>query len=466
MFERTGQWQRAIHPLAFLIAGSALILFIFSSIRHYRFESTAYDLAIFDQAIYLISQGKPPFSTIVNYHMLGDHAALILYPLALFYKLYPDVHWLFAVQAIALALGAWPTWALARQAGLSNTWAMTIAAAYLLYPTIFKVNLFDFHPDVMAPAALLGAIFAARSQRIVAFTVAILFVLSLKAVLSLTVVALGMWLFVFEKQRRCGAIAIATGIAWFLIATQYIIPTFSGKLPAATNRYDALGRSPLEIAQNLFLQPQLVLEKIVTPVNFRYVGLSLLPMIWGLAFRSLSPLLIALPTLFLNLLSEAPTQKQLSYQYSLPVLVALVVTAIGTIAAHQTWQTPKLAIATSLMAFLLLLHLEPMNSQFFQPLDPSWRSIRAAIAKIDPNKGVLADSYLVPHLCHRPMVKLLRQAGSVSDRVDYVLLNLQRPWPKHKQTAEILVKRLQSDPRFQLRHQRRQVFLFERIGSQ
>ncbi|WP_332984394.1 hypothetical protein [Microcoleus sp. A003_D6] len=34
---------------------------------------------------------------------MGDRAAFIFYPLALLYKIYPDVHWLLLVQAVALA---------------------------------------------------------------------------------------------------------------------------------------------------------------------------------------------------------------------------------------------------------------------------------------------------------------------------------------------------------------------------
>ena len=99
----------------------ALILFGCSSLRHALFQSNGFDLGLFDQAIYLISQGQEPIVSLAGFHFLGDHAAFILYPLALFYKIYPDVHWLFAVQAIALSLGALPTFHLARQAGLKES---------------------------------------------------------------------------------------------------------------------------------------------------------------------------------------------------------------------------------------------------------------------------------------------------------------------------------------------------------
>jgi len=137
------------------------------------------------------------------------------------------VHWLLLVQAVALSLGAWPSWSLARLAGLNQEQSRAIALIYLLYPVVFNINLFDFHPEVIALPALLVAILAARLNKIVWFCTAILLVLSCKAVLSLTVAAMGLWLFFCEKKQRCGAIALLLGAAWFLIASQKISPSLA-----------------------------------------------------------------------------------------------------------------------------------------------------------------------------------------------------------------------------------------------
>lgn len=98
----------SISTVGWIISISALIFFACSSLRHELFQSSAWDLGIFDQAIYLISQGQSPVSSLLGFHILGDHAAIVLYPLALLYKIYPSVYWLFAVQASALdQVGYW-----------------------------------------------------------------------------------------------------------------------------------------------------------------------------------------------------------------------------------------------------------------------------------------------------------------------------------------------------------------------
>lgn len=300
------------HPLLWIIGVSALILFGCSVLRHELFQSNAYDLGIFDQAIYLMSQAQSPISSFLDFHILGDHAAWIFYLLALFYKIYPSVYWLFAVQAVALALAALPTWHLARHADLTAGQAIAVAVVYLLYPLVFNINLFDFHPEVIAVPALLGAVLAARLDRIGWFCLCIFLTLGCKAVLSLTVAAMGIWLLVFEKKRRCGAIALVSGITWFAIATKIVIPFFGSQAASVERhipRYAYLGNSFSEIVKNLLLNPGLVLGQVFSLENLGYLLLLLAPVIWGLSVQAMQPLIAALPTLGINLLSDFPTQK-------------------------------------------------------------------------------------------------------------------------------------------------------------
>ncbi|MFN6035854.1 MAG: DUF2079 domain-containing protein, partial [Dolichospermum sp.] len=113
------------NKLLVIIAISILILLISSIARHELFNSGG-DLAFFDQCVYLISQGKNPISSVLGFHALADHAAWILYPIALLYKIYPTVYWLFLVQSLSLSLGAIPVYFLSMNAGLKESQAIVI----------------------------------------------------------------------------------------------------------------------------------------------------------------------------------------------------------------------------------------------------------------------------------------------------------------------------------------------------
>ncbi len=463
--------------------GSAIAIFLLcSSLRHQMFQSTGYDLGIYDQVTYLISQGQPPISSILGFHHLGNHGAWAVYPLALLYKIYPSVYWLLIVQAITLALGALPTWSLARLSGLNQRLSVAMSVVYLLYPVVFNINLFDFHPEVMALPALLFAILAAKLQKTLGFCLAILWVLGCKAVLSLTVVALGFWLFVFEKRRIFGAIALALGISWFIIVTQVIIPTFSGKEVEGIWRYTYLGNSVGEIILNLFLKPQLVLGRLFSLSTLDYLYQLTFPVIWWLSPACLAPFIPAIPTLLINSLSDVPFQRSLAFQYSIPIIPFLLLAVISS-CSHRTstlgfwmgklWQkirqkTPqtasqlsKIIIIWSLLIFLLWGKYGRFGV-YFNRLD-TWQATRQAITQIQPQSPVLTDNRLAPHLTHRPVVKLLSQITPDSNLAEFdaVILNLRHPWPDTEEIGVRISEQLKSSPQFETIYQQDDVIVFQ-----
>ena len=465
------------HPVFLMIVVTTIVLFTASSGRHALFHSTAFDLAIFDQAIYLISQNQTPFSSLMAINIWGDHAAFIFYPLALLYKIYPDVHWLLLVQAVFLGLGAWPSWSLARQAGLNNSISWAIACIYLLYPVVFNVNLFDFHPEVIALPALLAAILAARLNQTLWFCAAIVLVLMCKAVLSLTVGAMGLWLLCFDKKRNCGLIALFLGAGWFLVATQAVIPYFNqGREHAGIGRYQYLGNSVFEIVINLIVKPNLVLGRLFSLHTFEYLALLLLPVIWWLSPRHLSSLISAVPMLAMNILSDIPAQRDLIHQYSVPILPFLVVAVISSLAYSNqqkgktifdrlpipNYPLPRVIVIWSLIAFLALAKYGYFWTIYLNGLD-TLPATKEAISLVETKGSVLTTAQIAPHLAQRPVVKLTQAHAPPANlaEFDYVLLNLRYPgWMSDRNFVNNLVTQLKNTPQFQLKYQRDDIYLF------
>ncbi len=443
---------------------SALVLFACSSIRHTLFQSGVLDLGIYDQVVYLISQGQPPISSFLGFHHMGNHAAFSVYPLALLYKIYPSAYWLLAVQAVSLALGAVPTYYLALQAGLKQSQAVAMAAVYLLYPLIFNVNIFEFHPEVMAIPVFLGVVLAARLGKILWFCLSTIFILGCKAVLSLTVVAMGFWLLVFERRRFCGTFALIAGISWFLISSQVIIPLFSNNEAAAVERYSYLGNSVFAIASNIFLKPNIIFGKVLSLDTLEYLALLVAPVIWGLTPQHLTPLVSAIPALALNILSEKSAQRDLIHQYSLPILPFLILAVIASLAANKGWlRSKKKIILWALLAFMVLGKYGYFWSRYLRTVD-NWQATNQAIAQVQTKGPVLTTHSIAPHLSHRPMIQFVDDiSGPPTDFTpfEYILLNVRHPdGTRNPEFAANLVNQLKTNQIFQLIYQRDDVYLF------
>lgn len=457
------------YSVKIMIIVSTLILLTCSSLRHILFQSTAYDLAIFDNGIYLISQGKTPFVSLRGIHILGDHAAFILYAIAGLYKIYPSVYWLFGLQAIALSLGALPVWQLARHENLNKNLATVIAASYLLYPLIFNLNLFDFHPETLTLPAFFWALLAAKKNNIFSFSLALIFILSCRDALSLTIIAMGVWLILGERKIKLGVISLAIGTIWFIVAIKVIIPQFSGEQVAAVARYNFLGVSLQEIILNLFFKPQIVLSHLFTLNNLEYLLLLLCPLIWGLFPKYFSPLIGAFPILFLNFLTDNKEQKDLLHQYSLPILPFLILVVIATLSVGQGWlQRPKYIILWSLVTFFAIAKVGYFTSRYLESID-TWSATREALNQVTKEGNVLTSANIAPHVAHRTKVELAIEGSQEINlqQFDDILLNKRHPgWNSSPELVDTLIGRIKQIPEFKLTYEKKQVYLFERISPQ
>ena len=445
-----------------IIGISALILFISSIIRHELFNSSG-DLAFFDQTVYLVSQGKPPISSVLGFHILADHAAWILYPIALLYKIYPHVYWLFAVQSIALSLGAFPTYLLAIQAGSKENQAIAIVIVYLLYPVLYNSNLCDFHPDTIAVPAILTAVLAARKGKLIWFCISVMIVLGCKAVLSLTVVAMGVWLLFFEKRRLYGVIAIISGIAWFLIANKIIIPFFGSEATLVNRhfyRYSYLGKSFSETLQIFLSQPQIVFSHIFTLINLEYLFFLLAPIIWGLIPKYMTPLIGAIPCMALNILADHASQKNVILHYSLPTIPFLILALIASIAANKAWiKQGRIIILWSLFWFLFLGKWGFFMSKYLKFVD-NWQATKQAISLIKTQDSVLTTDVITPHLTHRQEINFKYSINELN-KFHYILLNTRHPgWGGTREDYHNLSNELKKRSDFNLQYQRDDVYLF------
>ena len=148
---------------------SALLVGLFyglQALRHILLHSAGWDLGIYDQVAWQMSQGLEPRSTLLGLHHMGNHGAWMFYAIAPFYWLVPSVHWLFLTQALGLILTAWPLWHLAAQAGLRPRERWLICGLWWLQPVVFNANFFvDFRPETWAMPLLALAIWANRAEQ-------------------------------------------------------------------------------------------------------------------------------------------------------------------------------------------------------------------------------------------------------------------------------------------------------------
>jgi uncharacterized membrane protein len=354
--ERAGGRRPAhVVAVAALTGCAAAFYSVFALGFYHTFQTSSYDLVIFDQAVRSYAHFHPGVSVVKgihnffgpNFSVLGDHWSPILAVLAPLYWIHGSPVTLLVAQAVLFALAIPPLWVFTRRAfggggageggnggrggGKAVIAAYLVCVAYALSWPIASALAFDFHEVAFAPVLTAVALERLQAGRLRAALIALGALLLVKEDMGLLVAGIGIYLAlsrprVVRRQLTVGAALVVAGLAATVISTYVLIPAFGGRASYYW-AYSALGPHAPQAAWHLITHPS-SLKLLVTP------EVKLQTMLWlfgAFCFLSLrSPLaLAAVPLLLERMLANTfPNWWVTSYQYNAYLVVILVFAAV------------------------------------------------------------------------------------------------------------------------------------------
>ncbi len=205
----------------------SVIIYALSRTRYDSYSSN-FDLAIYDQIIWNSANGRLLLSSIMgDCNSLGNHFEPVLLLLAPFYRIFPDVGFLFAVQALALSSALVPLYLISRRLLGARIMVFGALAAYFLSRGIQGAGMFEFHPDCFLPTLLLYAYYFLITDRGRGTLWMCLAMLLCKENAAFLVLGLGMFAVTRREQRRFGILLSAAAFFYWVVVTRAIMPFFS-----------------------------------------------------------------------------------------------------------------------------------------------------------------------------------------------------------------------------------------------
>ena len=225
-----GQASSFVFGLSSFVVVVAMLLFAvwfsaYSISLHEAHRTHKADLGQIDLAIWNTAHGRfvqeikdDQVST-----RLTDHVEPIFLLVAPVFWLWDDVRALLILQAVALALGAWPIYLLARRKiwdlgfGISDSpnaesalrnrqsaitaWgAVIFALAYLLTPALQASAVAEFHALALAPVFIAWALWAVESRRWGQFAVAAVLLMCVQEGMALLAAVLGVYALIMARR--------------------------------------------------------------------------------------------------------------------------------------------------------------------------------------------------------------------------------------------------------------------------
>lgn len=422
---------------------------------HHGFGTSAYDLGLYAQGVWLLSQFQPPFVTLMGRHLFGDHASFILLLLVPLYWIAPSVDTLLLVQSAVIAAGAIPVFLYARPRLESSALAFVFGAVYLAHPAVGWTNLENFHPDSFLGLFIGMAIWAALSRHWRTYTVFVVLALLVKEDVSLVVVPLGVWV-ALRRDRRIGVMTIVGSLGYMAIAMFVIMRSLIGVPTRNLWRIPFGGISGL-ITTTIY-RPGELFDHLRSDGRPWYIWQMLFPSGWA-ALRLPDIAAISGLVMFTNLLSVFWYQYQIQYHYSLiavPALTLGAVHAMGVLRGRRRRITVAAVALTALWSSILWGPLPWSRNDLahWAPSHPGARAARRIIEQV-PEDAVLSAHHLVaPHLAHRQLVYMFpnpfrvvlygpdnrwagRRLEDQAEQIEYVVLPVNRTQTEARDWAAI-----------------------------
>ncbi|KPJ85075.1 hypothetical protein AMJ57_04380 [Parcubacteria bacterium SG8_24] len=403
---------------------------LFTGLSWWKYAIFAYeglDLAIFNQVFWNTLNGHFFEQSIHPHLSLGDHAGLIIPVLLPFYGLWPGPRILLLLQALALALPAWPLFLIAKRriAGHMNSpglflglTPLILAASWLIYPAVHNVAMFEFH---LLPFALLPLFFAllayeqGRKSRFLLFAAIALLV---REDVGLVVAAIGLLAWMERRTLWWRLVPAVLGLGWFAAALRLI----SHFAPEGGYKflvyYSWLGETPAEIALSPFLKPLTIIRHLLTVPNLEMILGFGLPLLFLPYLKPKRLVLLIGPLAQILLGAPGGGALILETHYAtlfLPAIFFAASEAIVSVPKMLTGRSRTLTLREMLGVVIVCyalagiysaLLLGPVLPAAARIADPAEDRIRARTAErmieLIPSSSSVAASYaLLPHLSSR-----------------------------------------------------------------
>jgi uncharacterized membrane protein len=367
--------------------------------------TSAYDFGLYDQGIWLLSQGKTPFVTLMGRNLFGDHTSFILLPLVPLMWVFSSTSLLFVVQTVVIASGAIPVYAYARKQLESDALGCMFACTYLLYPTVSWTNVENYHPDSFLGLFISVALWAALSRKWRWYVFAVLLALLVKEDVVLVVAPIGVWV-ALRRDVRIGVATVVGAIGTALFCFLVVIRDLTGT--AFRNSWRIPFGGVGGFLKTAFTSPGTLLRYLTSDGRVTYLMQILLPT-GGIFFFAPSVALIGSVVLLANIVSTFYYQYQIEYHYSLvvaPILVFGNVYAIGRLGKSARRKAALVIGVASIVSALVLAPLPFARNQLqkFPPSSPAVKAAHELFSEIPSNAVISVFHPLTAQLARRDRI--------------------------------------------------------------
>lgn len=429
---------------------AAVAFFLFVSLwtvgRIMTFSSPSYDFGIFSQMFYYMRSTGLPLTTLERNGLLSHfcvHVSPIYYLLLPVYCLFPYPATLQIMQAAVLASAVIPLWLIARHYGFSGPWRAGFCLLLLFYPAFSGGTSYDIHENAFLTPLLLWLFYGIEKRNPWLTGIAAALTLLVKEDAAVYVAVIGLWLLVRGAAGRkvdtwqilTGAVLLCGALGWFFLVTGYLERMGQGIMTYRYDNFIADGSGSLvSVVKTVLLCPMKAVYECVDPDKLSFIALTMLPLLGiPLLTRRYERLILLIPYLLVNLMSDYRYQHDIFFQYtfgSTALLSYLTVVNLKDLYARRIPVFYKaLPLVMALLVSGILFGRQVVPTAVYYPktylaYEDHYTQLRQLLDTVPENVSVSATTFYTTYLSQREKVYDVRYSSRDNTlNADYIVIN-------------------------------------------
>lgn len=418
------------------VLGLAFTLFVglLTTLNYIRFSSATYDFGIFSQMFTYMKETFLPYTTCER-DMLMSHFAVhfspIYYLLLPFFFIFPTPITLLMGQAAVIASGLIPLYLICKKYKFSYNAIILFSICYVLLPSMANGCFYYLHENKFLTAIILWLVYALEKDKWIPTIIFTFLLFAVKEDAPVYAAVLGLYFLVSKRNIKKSIVVFVISIIYFVIVSYFMSKYGLGIMDSRYDNfiYDGSG-SLVTVIKAVILNPIYAIYESFDEEKIQFLLQMLVPLAFmPLMSKKPSRIVLFIPFILLNLMSDYPYQHDINFQYTYGSAAFLFYLMIMNYSDMKPGFRSKVLAVTAVSSVIMFMcntyyRLDNIENYKADRDRGTIEIINDALKLVPKDASVVATTFMVPSLYDHKEVYDYGYTSHI-DNVEYIVFDLR-----------------------------------------
>lgn len=402
----------AVSVLAVLVFA---FMFVVSLFRYLSFNAHNFDFGIFATTFERMrTTGLPMITNERNVLMshFGVHFSPFFYLLLPVYMIFPSPITILFLQDLFIVAGVIPLVLICRHFKLQNFFTLSISTAYLFFPGFVLGGMNDFHENAFLSFVILFLFYFMLKNKNILFFVFLVMLYSIKEDAVIYAITIGLFMLFYKRLYVKSIIVIVLSLGYYVFASSMVeslnMVNSGVMIDRFVNYMPGSERSLISALETCFFNFPYFIGQVLTSDKMLFLCWVFIPVAFmPFVSKRKSLLILLLPLLVINIMSNWQYQYDISFQYTFGTGALIIIASVFVLAEKKDKSRIMLSTLSIVMSIIVFFGAAYSRSQlisYYTSSPQMYTKWEEFIAELPKDEEYTATSRLIAHMYDIPTV--------------------------------------------------------------